>query len=70
MFAHKGYQRAIPAPDDILDRWAVQLRDAFLLLDIVEDNGSGGAENNAGCASIKDLVCLHGGLDALHYRVG
>ena len=60
----------IRAPNGILDRRAVDLRNSLLLLEVVENDTGGGAENEVGSSAKEDLVRLHGCLDALDHRVG
>ena len=69
MLAEQSYERAISAPNNILDRRCSDLRKSLLLLDIVEYDGCRRAENQAGSATVEDLVRLDRGLDALDHRV-
>lgn len=69
MFAHKSHKRPISAPDNIFDGWTINLCDCFLLLDIIEDDGRRGTEDDTCSATIKDLVCLNGRLNALYHGV-
>lgn len=66
MFTEQSDQRSVSAPHDVFDRGGRNLRNALLLLNVVQDNRGGGAENEARGSSVEDLVGLDGCLDRLH----
>ena len=53
------------APHDILHRGCVKLSDGFLLLDVVKNYRTRGAEDKAGGATVEDFVGLDGRFYAL-----
>ena len=63
VLAHQRDQRRVVTPDYILHRRTVDLRDRFLLLNIIKHNRSCRAENEAGSATVKDFICLNRWLD-------
>lgn len=70
VFAQQCHHRPISAPGDVFHGRAGNLTDRLLLLDIVKNNGRGGTKNEAGSASVEDLIGLNWGLDAFYGRVG
>ena len=56
---------SVLAPHDILYRGCIKLGDDFLLLDVVKDHRTRGADDEASCAAVEDLVRLNRRLDAL-----
>ena len=69
MLAQKRHKGSIRAPNHIFDWRGVDLRDIFLLLNIIQHDGSGGTKDQTRSASVEDLIGLHGGLDGLHDRI-
>ena len=63
VLAHQGNQRRVVTPDHILHWRTVDLRNRFLLLNVIKHNRSCRAENEAGSATVKDFICLNGWLD-------
>ena len=69
MLAQQGDQGAIVAPNNVFHRWRSDLCNGFLLLNVVEDDGSWRTEDKAGSSTVEDFVGLYGGLDRFHDRV-
>jgi hypothetical protein len=69
MFAHQGDKRTIIAPDYVFHWRAGKLCNRLLLLNIVQYNGRRRAQDEAGCATIEDLICLDWWFDSLDYGV-
>ena len=69
MFAHESHQSTVTAPGNVFDRWAADLADSLLLLDIIENDGGSRAEDQARGSTVEDFVSLYGGLDRFHDRV-
>lgn len=70
MFAHESYECSITAPDYIFYRWATDLRDCFLLLNVVQDNRCSGTEDETGGTTVEYFVSLDRGFDSFYHRVG
>ena len=70
MLAEERDERTVGTPDDVLDRRSGNLSQRLLLLDVVEDDRGGRAQEKACGAAIEDLVRLHRRFDHLHNRVG
>ena len=69
MLAHQSYQRGVMAPNHVFHRRAVDLRNRFLLLDVVQNHSSGRAKNQAGGSTVEDFVSLDRRLDRLDNRI-
>ena len=69
MLAHESNHGPINAPDDILDRRAVDLGKRLLLLYIVQDDRRRRAEDQASSTAVEDLIGLNRRLDRLDHRV-
>lgn len=69
MLAHKSDKCTIITPYHVFDRWAVELGNSLLLLDVIEDHRGRGAQDKTSRAPIENLVCLDGRLDGLNSRV-
>ena len=63
MLAHESDEGPIRAPDDVFDRWAIDLGDNFLLLDVVQNDRAERAEDEACRATVENLVRGHRRLD-------
>ena len=53
------------APHDIFHRGSIKLSDGLLLLDVVKNNRTCGAEDETGGAAVEDFVSLNRGFYAL-----
>jgi hypothetical protein len=60
----------ILAPHDIFYRGSVKLGDSLLLLDVVKNDRTCGAEDKAGGAAVEDFVGLNRRFYALDYSAG
>ena len=69
VLAHQGDQRRVITPNHILHWRTVDLRNRFLLLNVIEHNRSCRAENEAGSAAVKDFICLNRWLDRFDNRI-
>ena len=65
MLAQKSDETAVVAPDNVLHGRRRDLGDLLLLLDIVEDDAAGGAEDEACGSAVEDVVGLDGARDCL-----
>jgi len=50
-------------PNHVFHRWTVDLRDRFLLLDVVQNHSSRRAKDQAGGSTVEDFVSLGRRLD-------
>lgn len=66
VLAQQRDQRPICAPDNVFDRGSTNLCNRLPLLNVIENNSCRRTENEAGGASIEDLVRDHRRFDALH----
>ena len=60
MFAKQRHCTAIRVPNGVFYGWGIDLGKVFLLLDIIENDGSGSAEQEGGCSTIEYVVRLNG----------
>lgn len=58
MFAEQRHGTAIRVPNCILDRRGVDLGQVLLLLNIVENDGSGSAKEERCCSTVENVVRL------------
>jgi hypothetical protein len=56
---------AVCAPNGVLDWRSGNFGQSLLLLDVVQNNLSRAREQQRGCTTVEDLVCLHRRLDGL-----
>ena len=70
MLAQKCNQRPVSAPDYVFNRWRRNFGECLLLLNVIEDNRRGGAQDETSSATVEDFVCRHGRLDGLNDGVG
>ena len=50
-------------PNHVFHRWTVDLRDRFLLLDVIQNHSSRRAKDQAGGSTVEDFVSLGRRLD-------
>lgn len=70
MLAKQRNEGTVSTPDGVLHRWGGDLGQGLLLLDIVQNDRSRGAEDQTSGSTVEDLVRLNRGLDGLDHRVG
>jgi hypothetical protein len=67
---YKSHQRSTRTPQNIFNWGTIHLCDGLLLLDLVQENRGGGAEDQAGSPTVEDLARLYGRVNGLHDRIG
>ena len=60
MFAKQRDRAAIRVPNGIFDWWGIDLGKVFLLLDIIENDGSGSAKQKGSRSTVEYVICLDG----------
>jgi hypothetical protein len=56
---------SVLTPHNILYRGRIKLGDSLLLLDVIKNHRTCGAEDKASCAAVEDLARLHRRLNTL-----
>ena len=70
MFAEQRDEGTVCTPDGILHRWGGNLSQGLLLLDIVQNDRSCGAEDQTSSPTVEDLIRLNRSLDGLDHGIG
>ena len=65
MLTQESNLGSILTPHNILYRGRIKLGDSLLLLDVIKNHRTRGAEDEASCAAVEDLVRLNRRLNAL-----
>jgi len=63
MLAHQSHQRGVMTPNHVFHRWAIDLRDRFLLLDVVQNHSGRRTKDQAGGSTVEYFVSLDRRLD-------
>jgi len=69
VFAEQRDEGTISTPDSVLYWRGGDLSQGLLLLDVVQDDRGGGAEDQTSGPTVENFICLNGSLDCLDHRI-